>query len=181
VKERLALGFAAALTAVALYLVPSWQTAFTDPCHLAGILAAGTIVLLLITRHLGRRGIVIERRVLALFLAGMPLVYVASWLVTRGAGTGGGWLWVEIAGFPLYTALAILGIRRSPWLLAAGIAAHGLAWDSWHYFTKTAYIPGWYAIGCFLVDIGLGIYIATRIPAWRAGKAVEFAKSLKIA
>jgi hypothetical protein len=124
---------------------------------------------------------VIERRVLALFLAGMPLVYVASWLVTRGAGTGGGWLWVEIAGFPLYTALAILGIRRSPWLLAAGIAAHGLAWDSWHYFTKTAYIPGWYAIGCFLVDIGLGIYIATRIPAWRAGKAVEFAKSLKIA
>jgi hypothetical protein len=177
----LALGFAAALTAVALYLVPSWQTAFTDPCHLAGILAAGTIALLLVTRHLGRRGIVIERRVLALFLAGMQLVYVASWLVTRGAGTGGGWLWVEIAGIPLYTALAILGITHSPWLLAVGIAAHGVAGDSWHYFTKTAYIPIWYAIGCFLVDVGLGIYIATRILAWQAAEATEFAKISKIA
>jgi hypothetical protein len=181
VKEKLALGFAAALTAVALYLVPSWQTAFTDPCHLAGILAAGTIVLLLVTRHLGRRGIVIERRVLALFLAGMPLIYVASWLVTRGAGAGNGWLWVEIAGVPLYTALAVLGLTRSPWLLAAGIAAHGVAWDSWHYFASTGYIPSWYAIGCFLVDVGLGVYIATRIPARQAAEEPELAKTVKIA
>ena len=180
-KEKLAFGFAAALTAGALYLVPSWQTAFTDPCHLAGILSAGTILLLLVTRHLGRRGIVIERRVLALFLAGMPLVYVASWLVTRGAGAGSRWLWIEIAGFPLYTALAVLGLTRSPWFLAAGIAAHGVAWDSWHYYANTGYIPSWYAIGCFLVDVGLGIYIAARIPAWRRAEAPGLAKTAKIA
>ena len=180
-KEKLALGFAAALTAISLYLVPSWQAAFTDPCHIAGILSTGTIVLLIVTRHLGRSGIVIERRFLALFLAGMPLVSVATWLVTRGAGAGSGWLWVEIAGVPLYTALAIFGLMRSPWLLAGGIVAHGVAWDSWHYFTKTAYLPTWYAIGCFLVDVGLGLYIATRIPAWQRADAPELAKTAKIA
>jgi hypothetical protein len=181
VKEKLAFGFAAALTAVSLYLVPSWQSAFTDPCHMAGIFSAGTIVLLLVTRHLGRRGIAIERRVLSVFLAGMPLIYVGSWLVTRGAGTGSGWLWVEIAGFPLYTALAVLGRTRSPWYLAVGIAAHGVAWDSWHYFAQTGYIPSWYAMGCFLVDVGLGVYVAARVPAWRRAEAPEFAKIAKIA
>jgi hypothetical protein len=181
VKEKIALGFAAILTAISLYLVPSWQGALTDPCRLAGIFSAATIALLVVTRHLGRRGILIERRVLALFLAGMPLIYVASWLATRGAGGPGGWLWVEIAGVPLYTALAILGLTRSPWFLAAGIAAHGVAWDSWHYFTHTGYIPSWYAIGCFLVDVGLGLYIATRIPAWQRADAPALAKTLKIA
>jgi hypothetical protein len=90
VKEKLALGFAAVLTAVSLYLVPSWQGALTDRCHLAGIFAAATMILLLATRHLGRRGILIEHRLLALFLAGMPLIYVASWLATCGAGAPGG-------------------------------------------------------------------------------------------
>jgi hypothetical protein len=181
VKEKIGLGLAAVLTAISLYLVPSWQGALTDPCHLAGLFSAATIVLLVVTRHLGRRGIVIERRVLALFLAGMPLIYVASWLVTHGAGAPGGWLWIEIVGIPLYSALAVLGLTRSPWFLAAGIAAHGAAWDSWHYFTKTAYVPTWYAIGCFLVDVGLGIYIATRIPAWQRADAPQFAKIAKIA
>jgi hypothetical protein len=181
VKEKLALGFAAVLTAVSLYLVPSWQGALTDPCHLAGIFSAATIILLLVTRHLGRRGILIERRVLAVFLAGMPLIYVASWLATHGAGASGGWLWVEIAGVPVYATLAVLGLRRSPWFLAAGIAAHGLAWDSWHYYANTGYIPSWYAIGCFLVDLGLGLYIAARIPAWQRAEGPEFAKTAKIA
>jgi hypothetical protein len=181
VKEKTALGFAAILTAISLYLVPSWQGALTDPCHLAGILAGATIVVLFGTRHLGRRGMVIERRVLALFLAGMPLIYVTGWLVSRGAGAPGWWLWVEIAGVPLYTALAVLGLTRSPWFLAAGIAAHGVAWDSWHYYSNTGYIPSWYATGCFLVDIGLGIYIAARIPAWQRAEGLEFAKSAKIA
>ena len=48
-----------------------------------------------------------------------------------------------------------------------GIVGHGLAWDSWHYYTDTAYMPRWYAIACLLADIGLGLYIAARIPAWR--------------
>jgi hypothetical protein len=180
-KEKISLGFATVLTALSLYLVPSWQGLLTDPCRLAGVLSAGTIALLFVTRHLGRRGIAIEGPALALFLAGMPLIYVASWLVSRGGGAHQGWLWVELLGGPLYGALAVVGLKRSPWFLVVGIAAHGVAWDSWHYYANTGYIPSWYAIGCFLVDVGLGIYIAARILAWRRAEAAEFAKSAKIA
>jgi hypothetical protein len=74
-------------------------------------------------------------------------------------------LWIELLGLVVYVALAVLGLKVSPWFLVVGIAAHGLAWDSWHY--HSAYIPNWYAIACLLADIGLSVYIAARIPAWR--------------
>ncbi|HYC22875.1 MAG TPA: hypothetical protein VEI94_09230 [Candidatus Bathyarchaeia archaeon] len=168
--ERLALAFATVLTAFALLAVPDWQDTLTDVCRQAAIFAVLTIVVLYVTRLLGPRGVAIERVWLALFLAGMPLVYVVSWLATGGAGTSVGWLWVEIAAFPLYAALAVLGLKRSPWLLAAGIAAHGIAWDAWHYLLGSPYIPLWYAIGCLLADVGISVYIVARLPAWRAAE-----------
>ncbi len=162
--ERAALAAATALTAFTLTLVPSWSGALADPCHQAAIAAAATIVILFATRLIGPRAIPFERTLMAAFLIAMPLVYVASWLTTGGGATM--WLWIEIAGVPVYAALAILGLKRSPWFLVAGIAAHGVAWDAWH--LGSAYIPDWYAIGCLLVNVGMSLYVAARIPAWRA-------------
>jgi hypothetical protein len=164
-KERIALALATILTALAIYDVPSWRGVLTDPCHLALILSGATIAALYVTRWLGPSGWAIERILVTLFLAAMPLVYISSWLAT-GGGAGATWLWVEILGLIVYVSLAVLGFTRSPWFLAAGIAAHGVAWDSWH-FRNSAYIPSWYALGCLLVDVGLGIYIAVRLSAWR--------------
>lgn len=163
-KERIALAVATVLTAVGVYLAPSWQSVLTDVCLQAAVFAGATITLMYVTRFLGRRGIAIERIAVALFLAGMPVVYIMRWLVNRG-GAGSGWLWIELLGLVVYVALAVLGLKVSPWFLVAGIAAHGLAWDSWHYYS--AYIPNWYAIACLLADVGLSVYIAARIPAWR--------------
>jgi hypothetical protein len=163
--ERAALAAATALTAFTLTLVPSWSGAWADPCRQAAVAAAATIVFLFATRHAGPRAIPLERTVMAGFLIAMPLVYVASWLT---AGGGDIWLWIEIAGFPLYAALAVMGLKRSPWFLVAGIAGHGLAWDAWH--LGSAYIPDWYAVGCLLVDVGMSLYVAARIPAWRAAR-----------
>ncbi len=163
-KERIALALGTVLTAIGIYLVPAWQNFFKDVCLQAAAFAGATIALMYVTRFLGRRGIAIERIVLALFLAGMPFVYVIRWLVFRG-GASTEWLWIELFGLVVYVALAVLGLKFSPWFLVAGIAAHGIAWDAWHY--HSAYIPNWYAIGCLLADIGLSIYIAARIPAWR--------------
>src|SRR6266700_198544 len=165
-KEWVALAVATALTAVGMYMVPSWQGIVTDVCLQAAVFASATIALMYVTRFLGQRGITIERIVLALFLAGMPLVYIMRWLVQR-SGAGSGWLWVELLGLVVYVALAVSGLKASPWFLVVGIVGHGLAWDSWHYYTDTAYMPRWYAIACLLADIGLGLYIAARIPAWR--------------
>jgi hypothetical protein len=164
--ERIALAFATVLTAVGLSLAPSWRAILTDPCLQAGAAAAATIVLLYVTLLLGARGIAIERIVLALFLAAMPVVYILRWFLDRD-GAGREWLWLELLGFVVYAALAVLGLKVSPWYLAGGIAAHGIAWDAWHYFTAETYMPHWYAIACMLVDVGLGVYVAARIPAWR--------------
>jgi len=165
-KERIALGVATLLIAIGIYLVPSWQGIRTDVCLQAAAVTIATIVLLYVTRFLGARGIAIERIVLALFLAAMPVVYLLRWLLNRD-GAGNEWLWLELLGFVVYGALAVLGLKVSPWYLAVGIAAHGAAWDIWHYFIEETYMPHWYAIACLLVDVGLGLYVAARIPAWR--------------
>jgi len=165
-KDKLAFAFAAMSTAVSLYLVPSWHGLATDPCLWASVASAVTILLLLVTRHLGDRARLFEVRWLALFLAGMPVIYLARWILRAGPTRGYGWLLVELAGALVYVTLAVLGLKRH-WLIAAGIAAHGIAWDLWHYVPGSSYIPSWYAIGCLVVDIGLATYAAARIPAWR--------------
>ncbi|HVG91646.1 MAG TPA: hypothetical protein VNB54_09165, partial [Alphaproteobacteria bacterium] len=96
-NERIALAFATVMTAVGLNLAPSWRAILTDPCLQAGAAAAATIVLLYVTLLLGTRGIAIERIVLALFLAAMPVVYILRWLLDRD-GAGREWLWLELLG-----------------------------------------------------------------------------------
>jgi len=146
-----------------IYRVP-WQVSF-DPCLVAAVAAAVTIVCLWITRWRGLRGVNFERNLLALFLAGMPLVYVLRYLLSSRTGTPSFWAGVELLGIPVFGAFALLGLKRSPWFLAIGILAHGLAWDLWHYRTST-YIPDWYAIFCMAVDLALATYVAARVPTY---------------
>jgi hypothetical protein len=165
-KDKLAFAFAAATTAATLYSVPTWQGFLLDPCLWAAAIAALTIILLLVTRHLGDRARLFEVKWLALFLAGMPLIYVGRWILDGGLLAGYGALILEVAGLLFYATLAVLGLRQH-WFLVAGIAAHGMGWDIWHYYPKSGYIPAWYAIGCLLVDVGLAVYAATRVPLWQ--------------
>ena len=166
VRESLSLAILGCSAAGGLIAAPSWNGAFLEPCHLAAICGGATAVLLFATRFLGPVGAGIERVWIGVFLAGMPLVYIARWFVATGVDASRVWLWVELAGFPIFVALAALGFKRSPWFLSAGIVAHGLGWDAWHLF-GSRYVPAWYAAGCLVVDIGLGAYVAIRIPAWR--------------
>lgn len=162
-REAIALGIASLLVAGGLTLVPSWLDALADPCRHAAVAGALMIPLLILTRRLGPRGLASERLALAVFLAGMPLIYLARWFTT-GGGAGRGWLLVELAGGAIFITLAALGLRRSPWFLAVGIAGHGLLWDAWH--GGSPHIPAWYALDCLLVDVGLGAYLALRIRTW---------------
>ena len=147
-----------------LYMVPSWQ-APGDPFLLAAVAGAVTVACLWLTRWLGTRALKFELTWLAIFLVGMPLIYVMGWFVARDHAARS-WLWVELLGLAIYAAFAALGLKKSAWFLVIGIAAHGLAWDSWHY-KNSAYTPDWYAVACFLVDITLAAYVATRVPAYR--------------
>jgi hypothetical protein len=152
------------VTVWTLYMVPSWQSA-RDPFLLAAVAGAVTVTCLWVTRWRGWRAMNFERTWLAVFLVGMPLVYVMGWFVARDHAASS-WMWVELLGLAIYAAFAVLGLKNSPWFLVIGIAGHGLAWDSWHY-KNSAYTPNWYAVACFLVDITLAAYVALRVPAYR--------------
>lgn len=151
-----ALAIAALLgsTAAAFWFVPSsvWgdlvePTARTIPMMIVVVAA------LLWLRRGGPRGARREKRLLSIFLAAMPLVYLESG-VLHGAGSA---LAFEVLGLVVFAAWAWLAYRRDVRLLALGIAAHGIAWDSWHH--GSSYIASWYASACLVVDVGLAGYI----------------------
>ena len=156
-------------TWLALYRVP-WQVS-GDPCLLAAAASGVVVTCVWLTRWWGLRGVIFERNLLAGFLVIMPLVYVARYLF---AATGGGasyWFWIEVLGTAIFVALAVLGVKRSPWFLAIGMMLHGLAWDAWHY-GNSAYIPDWYVIACLAVDLSFGAYVAARVPAYQRASRV---------
>jgi hypothetical protein len=161
-KDVLGLTALYAQLAVTLWIMPSWSPVHAaEPVYLAAVGAVLTTLTITGLRLAGKRGSRAEQRLLATFLAGMPLVYVASWLVTPEPG----WLVPEIVGVIVFGALALAGLSRSPWFLAAGIASHGVFWDAWHY-GRTSFVPSWYELGCLVADIGFAIYVATQIPSY---------------
>jgi len=117
-------------------------------------------------------GLIFERNLLAGFLVAMPLVYVARYLFAYTGRVASYWLWVEVLGTTIFVALAVLGVKRSPWFLAIGMVLHGLAWDAWHYRNST-YIPDWYVIACLAVDLSFGAYMAARVPAYQRASRME--------
>ncbi len=94
-----------------------------------------------------------EQIVLAVFLAGMPLIYVEAYLVRGGPIVG------ELLGLLSFCVLAALSLWRSPWFLVAGLALHGLGWDLWHLDSP---VPAWYAVNCAVIDVALAVHAAGR-------------------
>ena len=95
----------------------------------------------------------------ALFAAGLggaALVYVPFAL----AGAAASWVPIEVAGFVAYTVVAVLGARRSRWLLAFGWAGHAL-WDfPLHAAPAAGFVPGWYPAACLAFDVVVAGYLA---------------------
>lgn len=157
-------------TWLGFYRIP-WQVS-GDPCLIAAAATVVIVICLWMTRWGGLRGATIERYLLAGFLVYMALVYVMRYLFVSAGRAANSWLWIEILSVLIFAAFAWLGVTRSPWFLAIGIAFHGLAWDSWHYRNST-YIPDWYVIACLAVDVTLGAYVAARIPVYQKAASIS--------
>jgi hypothetical protein len=132
---------------------------------------AGSVITFAAVMHLRGRsgpGSRAERTLWAIFLALMPVIYVAAWI---RAGVAREALGVEMVGLVAFGVAALLG-RRWPWLLAAGIGAHGF-WDAWHIgppaFLGPRYVTRWYAIFCLVVDVGFAAYAASVLRSLAAG------------
>jgi len=98
-----------------------------------------------------------RRLLLALFLAGMPLIYL--WAAVLASDQQA--IVLETVGAAVFIPLALLGYRRSLLVLGLGIAAHGIAWDVWHHH-HFAYIEPWYPMGCLVVDLALSFVVAAQ-------------------
>jgi hypothetical protein len=156
--DRLGVILLIVATIAAIALVPGGEwAAFSKPTTVAVYGFLITLPILALTRF--RRALFFERVVFAVFLSAMPFVYVAGSLNAGSSGT----LPVELAGVPIYVALAILGMKK-PVLLAAGIVLHGVGWDVWHSFYAGS-VPAWYAWVCMIVDLGMGAYAFARARA----------------
>lgn len=155
---------------LSVYRVP-WQVS-GDPCLLAAGATVVIVTCLWLTRRRGLPGLNSERNLLAGFLVGMPLVYVSRYLFASTGRMANYWFWIEVLGTAIFVALAVLGLKRSPWFLAIGIVAHGLAWDTWHYRNST-YIPDWYATSCPAVDLTFGAYVAASVRAYQSASHIE--------
>lgn len=146
-------------TVAALGVVPSWSLRYlTDPSYW-GVIGFSALVLWLLLRGPGRswRAGSSNRRTILLFLAAVPVVYVADWLRFGGSGLE---LGVELGGLACWFFLTGFA-RRSDTVLWLGCALHGL-WDALH-FGRVDFVPEWYAAACLAADIGLAAFVLLRL------------------
>ncbi len=109
-----------------------------------------------------------RRRLLALFLAGMPLIYLWGAILVGDTPA----ILLASVGACIFIPVAVLGYRKSILGLGVGIAAHGIAWDLWHHHRAT-YIEPWYPIGCLLVDLALCLVVLAYVFGGKPGAIVE--------
>lgn len=122
------------------------------PIMLGVVLAGGTF-------HLLRRRPAAETPVLAVGLLVAALIYLALALPTMDSR----WLLVEAGGVVLFGAIAWLG-RATPWVLAAGWAAHA-GWDvALHLDRAQPVVGAWYPLLCIGFDLPVAGYL------WRSGQ-----------
>jgi hypothetical protein len=117
---------------------------------------------------------VVGRSLLAFVLFGAASVYV---MFAVQAGESGYWVVGELVGVAIYGSMGLLGLRGSPWWLAAGWAAHPV-WDIalHHLGPGGSFAPDSYEITCISFDLLVAAYVviayglvARRGPVLRQG------------
>jgi ABC-type xylose transport system permease subunit len=126
--------------------------------------AVNALVLVLIAFLLSRfAGEVYGRALLAIFLFIAAGAYVGF---AVAGGASGLWFLAEIVQAVVIGAMGLLGMRGSPYWIAAGWAVHPL-WDVLHYFgAGHAFAPEAWAISCVSFDLLVAAYI---VLAYRYG------------
>ena len=154
--ENITMGIVLLATVGLVLLVPDNPLKHLDNPSYWGVIGYLLIFIGVVFIRLARQPATLERLVLTLFLAGMPLIYLANWVRFDGASL---WVLFEVLGLLLFMGLALFSRKRLV-LLSLGIAAHGL-WDLLHY-NQAMYVPNWYVLACAIVDLAVGMYAFVR-------------------
>jgi hypothetical protein len=90
------------------------------------------------------------------------LTVVGSLYVLFALMAGGGHALVpEIAFFAVFAALAAIGFRTNLWIVAAGLAMHGVFDFFRHFFPIGSGVPEWWPAFCGAYDLVAAIGLAT--------------------
>ena len=120
---------------------------------------APVVIAFLLSRFVGDFA---GRSVFAIFLIMAAGSYQGFAIMANNLlGAGPIWAPVELVGGVVFGTMALLGLRGSPWWLAAGWAAHPV-WDvALHYFGPgSSFAPEPYVIACVSYDWLVAAYIA---------------------
>lgn len=117
-----------------------------------------------------------RQKLMSVWLILAALIYVGFAMRTSSAQ----WWWTELAGVAVFVPLALLGLKYSTWLLAAGWAGHGL-WDvglhsGYWAGQRAGFVPVWYPGACLGFDLLIAGYLAAGL---MRGKTSLAAKELK--
>lgn len=92
------------------------------------------------------------------------LIVVAHYyLLFAVIGGTGAVLYRELLPFALFSTLAVLGFRTSPWWVAAGLAGHGLFDAVRGGWIVNPGVPGFWPDFCLGFDIAAGAYVAIMV------------------
>ncbi|MCB4458147.1 hypothetical protein [Leisingera sp. McT4-56] len=85
----------------------------------------------------------------AVFLAGLPVIYVANWLRWGHSAEA---LWLELLGLVFWMEFAVLSRWRTDFIWI-GVGLHAV-WDAFH-FGNTEYVPDWHITAGIAANLGL--------------------------
>jgi len=89
------------------------------------------------------------------------LIVVASYYVLFAVmGASGGILIIEVAAGCAFILLAVLGFKRSPWIIAAGLVGHGVFDFARRGHIENPGMPSWWPGFCMSIDVFLGAWLA---------------------
>jgi hypothetical protein len=147
-------------------LVPDSPLLHLDSSQYSAIFAAFIVaVTFSAVRFLIKRNLKLEKFILSIFLASMPMVYLWAALTARNSNG----IVLELLGVALFGGLAIVGYFQPPIVLGLGIVAHGVVWDFLHH-KRSAYIENWYSLGCLLIDLAFGFLVFTQAHSHNTSK-----------
>ena len=114
-------------------------------------IAAGAVLALVLVGVARTRTPEEARSIYAVGLVVAALIYVSF---AAAGDASNRWLVIECIGLLVYGVAAWIGIRRWPWVLALGWAAH-VAWDVLLHLNGpgAVYTPHWYPWACGSFDL----------------------------
>lgn len=106
------------------------------------------------------------------------IVIAGLYLLFALIGKSGDALLAEVLPMLLFTAAAGFGFRRTPWVVVAGLALHGVFDFIHHAVITNPGVPVWWPGFCLTYDLTAAVYLALLLvarsrshPAWNATAA----------